>query len=359
MSQNDQAKKRGRWVVQQIFSIATKWYQRTQKRLGPVSERSSWWCFAWCWDTHIPQWLNQLRLSEHRFSPMTQYRFTDEVMRVWSYVDRLMIHLILSIIRPTFKYVISPVCSHLAGPSAVKGVVAQIKAALNTQRFRYALRTDIRSYYASIDHQILLGQLTQHYDDPILRRYFEAIVTTAVDDGGRVFVPTQGIPLRSGLSPFFGALYLSALDRAFEHRQGIFYHRYMDDVIILAETKKQFSKAKKRLFAILRGLRLQVSPRKTWMGRLQHGFHFLGCEFEVSQNPQTKTQETTVTLHKRSYRRALDKVQAMRDDAVHPAKMQRYLIRWATWWLNESRFRLFVAVWLVPQHENLNKKGAI
>ena len=65
---------------------------------------------------------------------------------------------------------------------------------------------------------------------------------------------------------------------------------------------------------------------------LKGGFHFLGVNFEVSQNPQRQTQVATVDIHDRTCRRALDKVQAMSADAVHPANIQRYLSRWATWW---------------------------
>lgn len=130
---------------------------------------------------------------------------------------------------------------------------------------------------------------------------------------------------------FFGALYLSPLDRAFEGRKNGFYCRYRDDIIILLETKRQYQKARKHLFRLLRELRLTVSPKKTRMGRLARGFHYLGVKFEASRNPQTKTQMTS-SLHQRTYCRALDKVKALRENAVHPAKIQRYLIRWAIWW---------------------------
>src|SRR3989338_7653377 len=131
----------------------------------------------------------------------------------------------------------------------------------------------------------------------------------------------------------------------------------MDDIIVLVESKKQYLTAKRKLFAILRKLKLQISPHKTKMGRLRDGFHFLGVDFEVTpinetrsgaaccatsnsnvdfevtRIPQSETQvKTQVTIHSRTCRRALDKVIAMKTDAVHPAKIQRYLVRWATWW---------------------------
>ena len=224
----------------------------------------------------------------------------------------------------------SPTCTHLSGPSSIKKVTQDIQAAMQLHDYTHLIRTDIRSYYASIDHQILLTQLSESYDDPLLKKYFHDIVTAGVDKDGQVFLPTQGIPLRSALSPFFGALYLSALDEAFANRPGIFYRRYMDDVIILIKNERRYRKAKKRLFAILKDLKLQVSPHKTRMGRLAQGFHFCGVQFVGTQTPQQSQVKQTV--HPRTCQRALDRVQAMRSDAVHPANIQRYLIRWATWW---------------------------
>ena len=52
----------------------------------------------------------------------------------------------------------------------------------------------------------------------------------------------------------------------------------------------------------------------------------------VTQIPQEQTQVATVELHNRTYRHALDKVQALLQDAVHPANIQSYLSHWGTWW---------------------------
>ena len=320
------------WPGYELFNKAIEWYRKLRARLMTLGEHSLWWSFRRCWNRLLITWLKNFRSGRHQFSPMTQYEFSGETLRVWSYLDRLILHLILIIIKPTFKHVISPLCLHLQGPSAIKHITQDIKTALNTKNYNYSLRIDIRSYYASIDHRILLDQLYQNYDDPILHKYFEAIVTTGIDINGEVILPKCGIPIRSSLSPFFGALYLTALDRAFENRQGIFYRRYMDDIIILVENKRQYTKARKRLFTILKNLKLKISPHKTRMGALKTGFHFLGVDFEVSRNPQSQTQVATVNIHNRSCRRALDKVEAMRADAVNPAHIQSYLSNWAAWW---------------------------
>ena len=67
------------------------------------------------------------------------------------------------------------------------------------------------------------------------------------------------------------------------------------------------------------------------MGKLDT-FHFLGVKFEASRNPQSSESQVTVSMHPRCCSRALNKVLALIDNAVHAADIQRYLVRWATWW---------------------------
>ena len=198
------------------------------------------------------------------------------------------------------------------------------------------IRVDIRKYYASISRKQLLEQVCRHYQDPRLQYYFEQIIYHAVERDGEVFVPNRGIPRGSGMSPVFGALYLDALDKAMEARQGIAYFRFMDDALILTQTRRQYQRAKKRLFKILNTLELSLAPTKTRMGKLRDGFHFLGVQFEVSQNPQTKIQVST-QLHPRTYARARTKIRALQDNAGTPAEVQRYLRRWAAWWIGAGQ----------------------
>ena len=147
--------------------------------------------------------------------------------------------------------------------------------------------------------------------------------------------PAQGIPRRGTLSSFFGAIYLRPLDLAFEKRNGVLYVRFMDDILILTQTKRQYRRARKDLTTILSSLKLTLSPHKTKMGQLTSGFHFLGMFFQVAQTPEGKIQTKTV-IHQRSCQRALDKVIAMTDFAVDPVQVQQYLLRWARWWYSAS-----------------------
>lgn len=62
-----------------------------------------------------------------------------------------------------------------------------ISRAVDSGQYYYAIRTDIKGYYASISRKILLEQLYQHFQDPRLRNYFEQIVNIAIDKNADIF----------------------------------------------------------------------------------------------------------------------------------------------------------------------------
>jgi Reverse transcriptase (RNA-dependent DNA polymerase) len=115
------------------------------------------------------------------------------------------------------------------------------------------------------------------------------------------------------------------VDQAF-NRKAIFYLRYMDDFIILVKSKRQYTRARKRLFTELRALGLKLSSAKSRMGTLKPGFHFLGVEFVLPQSTQTKNQGVLISAHRRTYQRTLDKLTALSPNADHLATFQRTLV---------------------------------
>jgi RNA-directed DNA polymerase len=200
-----------RWDKPTLFEVAKAWRIKMRKKYLQASDKSPWWPFRSEWNQNIKNYINDFCDGNHRFSPMYQYRFKDDVVRCWSQDDRLIMHFIFKTLPPTFKYVISPLCQHLSGPSVIKKITKQISAALANTHYNYVMRVDIKSFYASIDHKILLTQVKENFNDPIILKYLEDIITIAVDDGEKIFLPNKGIPLQSSLSPFFGALYLCYL----------------------------------------------------------------------------------------------------------------------------------------------------
>jgi hypothetical protein len=62
-------------------------------------------------------------------------------------------------------------------------------------------------------------------------------------------------------------------------RLGLFYVRFMDDILVLSPTRQRLRKAVKVVNQVLSSLRLEKHPDKTFIGRIERGFDFLGYHF--------------------------------------------------------------------------------
>ena len=87
----------------------------------------------------------------------------------------------------------APRCFHLAGRGGAKAAVREVAAALPDNRFVF--RTDVKSYYASIDHECLLAQVRRLIPDAGVVVLIEQYIHRTVNDGGLYEDVTRGICL--------------------------------------------------------------------------------------------------------------------------------------------------------------------
>lgn len=99
-----------------------------------------------------------------------------------------------------------------------------------------AAATDVKGYYASIDHEILFSQVAEYVSDPVVLDLVGQYLRRFVSDGGIYVDIERGISLGCPLSPLMGALYLKPLDDKMA-AMGCFYVGYMDDWVVLARTR--------------------------------------------------------------------------------------------------------------------------
>jgi RNA-directed DNA polymerase len=71
---------------------------------------------------------------------------------------------------------------------------------------------------------------------------------------------------------------IHALDERME-QLGLFYLRYMDDIVVLAPSHWKLRKAVRVVNQTLNGLQLEKHPEKTCIGKIERGFEFLGYHF--------------------------------------------------------------------------------
>lgn len=175
----------------------------------------------------------------------------------------------------------SEACTHLKGHGGLKRAVSRVQDALGQHQM--VLRTDVRAYYASIDHFQLLDRLARYVPDRAIMALLSQYLRRTVEYGGTFRDVTRGISGRCPLGPLIGAFYLHDLDVAITTRHPrCFYIRYMDDIVIMAPTRWQLRRAIVTLHAHFDARELQMHPAKTWVGRIVRGFEFLGYHHSPS-----------------------------------------------------------------------------
>jgi RNA-directed DNA polymerase len=125
------------------------------------------------------------------------------------------------------------------------------------------------------------------------------------------------------------ALYLKALNDQLSRQPGLYYVRYMDDILILSKTRWQNRRAIKVLNQTFNRLKLKQHPAKTFIGKLEHGFDFLGYHFS---RHALQLAAATVSKHVETLHRLYEQQIRRKASSAELAKvLGQYRQRWRRW----------------------------
>ncbi len=162
-------------------------------------------------------------------------------------------------------------------------------------------KTDVKSYYASMDHEPLINQCRQLIHDPVILKLVEQYVGRSVDDGGIYRDVERDGSLGCSLSPPMGAVYLKPLDEAME-RTRLSYARFKDDGVVLAPARWALRKTVRIVNLVLNQLKVWQHPDKTLVGCVSRGFDFLGYHLTTERLPAArKTKQNHINHVNRLY----------------------------------------------------------
>jgi len=195
-----------------------------------------------------------------------------EIYKLPYYPDRIVQWAILQIIEPyLLKTLVSNTLSSIKGRGIHQGL-SKVKRALKNKAYaQYCLKFDIRQYYPSINHKILKQKYRRIFKDQDLLWLIDEIIDSVEMSND------TGIPIGNYLSQWSANIYLSNFDhwlKEVKHCKYVF--RYMDDVVILSNSKEELHALLKEIKGYLGELKLELKGNYQVFPVDVRGIDFLG-----------------------------------------------------------------------------------
>ena len=242
----------------------------------------------------------------YRFDSLCEIRTDSEIIELWNSRDSLVLKAMTIVLGDIIQPQISARCFHVKGSGGIKGALQEVNDKLEDSSF--VMKSDVKSYYASIDHEILLGMLEMYVQDEMALGLVWQYLRRTVTYGENYRDVKVGISLRCSLSPLMGALYLSPMDEVMV-KSGYHYTRFMDDWIVITKTRWHLRKAVRMINQVLVKLKLEQHPDKTYIGKANKGLDFLGFTFTPNQiSVSCKTITKSLKHITRLYEQNVDQV---------------------------------------------------
>lgn len=175
------------------------------------------------------------------------------VIIVPTFEEQVVHHMVVNVLKPIFMH---GMYDHSYGSIPNRGghkgkKIIEKWIRRNPKNCKYALKMDIRKYFDSIPHEILLRKLKSTIHDKKFMDVLEEIIN----------VIPNGLPLGFYTSQWLANWYLQGLDHYIKERlTANHYIRYMDDMVIFDSSKKRLHRMRRTIEDYLKyslGLRLK------------------------------------------------------------------------------------------------------
>ena len=182
-------------------------------------------------------------------------------------------------------------------------IVNKLTRAMRCQLYSTFIKADIKTFYASINHEILYKKLHKRIrKEAILKTIMRALRTNSgqpnalgADEGNTVGIP-EGLPI----SNILANIYMFSLDEKFSKIPNCLFCRYVDDILILTDASwADFVNSE--LNSEIHALGLALNEEKTVSSDTKDGFDYLGytisaASVSVRQNSIIKFERTIETI---------------------------------------------------------------
>jgi RNA-directed DNA polymerase len=159
------------------------------------------WDLRYNWLSYKKQINTQIQAGTFDFDPVTQYEAKNEICYKRTARDALFLKAISTVLNKYLTPKLGKVY-HLKGHSGISGAISHVKNSLAVNKFVF--KTDIKSYYQSIKHNMLINELDKLIPDKQTVNLIENSVKRTNVYGEVYWDCKKGIMQGSSLSPLLG-----------------------------------------------------------------------------------------------------------------------------------------------------------
>lgn len=267
---------------------------------------------------------HELRNNTYQPKPHARFTVNDPKKRLIDaphFRDRIVHHTICSVLKQVFEpcFIFDSYACREGKGSHKAAQRLQYFIRWQTDKPLYVLHLDISKYYASVNHEALKKLLRRKLRDPLPLRVLDTIIDCyqSGSEHDPLFAPdspyhtrgARGIPIGNLTSQILGNIYLHAADDYIKRDLGVRrYIRYMDDLVLVHDDKRQLRQWQQQITNFLRDeLCLTVHPRKTRLFPAQNGVEFVG--YRIWRH-KIRVRSSTLKLIKRRWGRLLRQYQS-------------------------------------------------
>jgi retron-type reverse transcriptase len=231
--------------------------------------------------------------------------------------DRVLHHAIFRILNPVFEPTFIPTSfSCRVGKGTHKGVesvrdMLRAESKNGTEKC-WVLKCDVRKFFDSVDHTVLLGIIKRRVGDDDAFELLTKIVESYSTAEGK------GIPIGNLTSQMFANIYMGEFDHFVKHSLRVKrYARYTDDFVVVSGDKAYLESLLPPMRDFLKErLKLELHPQKVTIRKYRQGADFLGYVV-LPHNVAVRTR-----TKKRMFRKMADRAAAYHSGEISKAAFE-------------------------------------
>jgi len=175
-------------------------------------------------------------------------------------------------------------------------------ATKNKTKTGWVLKCDIKRFFDSIDHNILINVLNEYIQDKHIMNLLINIITSFE------LSSSKGLPLGNLTSQLLVNIYMNKFDQFVKHKLKVkYYIRYADDFVFFSQDRQYLVNLVQDINSfLLNELKLTIHPKKLFLQTINSGVDFLGwVHFLDHRVLRTKTKRRMMNRIKANNERSL------------------------------------------------------